>query len=212
MSISFWKPLAGLPTSLRAAVCVALVACGVGGGTPLHQTGAGGARGKGGASGTGGATGAGGAGSGDAAGAGGAAGSAGGTFDAAADACAQDSGDFKTDCLNCANGDPCGVCLCNDCTAQTQKCNETPGCREIGLCAKNNNCVDAVTCFCGTASAIDCAGGRGNGKCKQVVLDAPGGRTPTLTNLSAGPAADAAAALAACADPDGGPCGKACGQ
>jgi hypothetical protein len=93
----------------------------------------------------------------------------------------------------------CERCVCERCQDSFQKCVDTPGCPEILQCALEAGCT-GTDCFCGDASVTNCLNGQGNGPCKNVFLAAPDGREPTLTRPSGGPAADAANAIASCAE------------
>jgi hypothetical protein len=99
----------------------------------------------------------------------------------------------------CSSGDDaCGTCLCDACEDEVARCAATPGCFEIVACARLNACV-GFACFCGSIDVIACAtSGAANGPCLAPTLAAPGSRLPTLANPSAGPASDAALALANC--------------
>ena len=160
---------------------------------------------------SGGANGANGAGASSGAGNGGNAGSAGktsGTTDTGgAGSAAGASGEFEQECLARA-ADACEQCLCSACTDQLQACASTEGCPEVVICIRDNHCT-GIACYCGTFDAIACANGEANGPCKAAILDAPGGRVPTLISPSAGPASDAALAISVCEQP-GQPCAQAC--
>lgn len=98
-------------------------------------------------------------------------------------------------------GDACAACLCERCRDELDSCAGTEGCLEILTCVRESACAGSA-CYCGDASLPACVGGQANGACKQAVLAAPGGREPTLTNPSGGPASDAALAVAQCAQAD----------
>jgi hypothetical protein len=57
---------------------------------------------------------------------------------------------------------------------------------------------------------LRCLSGEADGPCKDVILSLPGGREPTLTAPSAGPASDAATALSQCSQPPTGLCASEC--
>ena len=98
----------------------------------------------------------------------------------------------------CNSGDACGVCICNECGDAFAACANTPGCLEIVACARINRCV-GFDCYCGSLDPITCAtNGPGNGPCVEETLAAPRSRIATLGNPSAGPASDAALAIATC--------------
>lgn len=138
------------------------------------------------------------------------AGKAGGSEpEGAAGACeaADPEASFEDNCVACAASD-CEHCLCTDCSEPVQNCATTSGCPEIAACIRESQCA-GVACYCGTFDALACAAGQSDGPCKAVILGAPGGREPTLISPSAGPASDAAVAIAACMEP-GGSCAAAC--
>jgi len=114
---------------------------------------------------------------------------------------------FKTRCLACAT-DMCGTCLCNDCTQKLETCQNTPGCQDVSDCVIASGC-NSEACYCGSHTLTDCLSGQSDGPCKDVMLNAPGGHEPTLGNVSAGPATDAALAVGLCAI-SGGPCETEC--
>jgi hypothetical protein len=114
---------------------------------------------------------------------------------------------FEQDCLAHA-ADSCEQCLCSSCTEQLQACAATEGCPELLVCIRDNHC-EGIACYCGTFDAVACANGEANGPCKAAILDAPGGRVPTLIRPSAGPASDAAVAISLCQQ-SGQPCAQAC--
>jgi hypothetical protein len=117
------------------------------------------------------------------------------------------SGQFEQDCLARA-ADACEQCLCSSCTDQLKACAATEGCPELVVCIRGNQC-QGIACYCGTFDAIACANGQADGPCKSAILDAPGGRKPTLINPSGGPASDAAVAISLC-EQSGAPCAQAC--
>ena len=117
------------------------------------------------------------------------------------------SGEFEQGCLARA-ADACEQCLCTSCTDQLQACAATEGCPELVVCIRDNHCQGAA-CYCGTFDPVACANGQANGPCKAAILDAPGGRVPTLISPSAGPASDAAVAISHC-EQSGQPCAQAC--
>ena len=106
---------------------------------------------------------------------------------AGADACTDSTVPFETRCAACVATD-CDRCVCHECTAEAEACEQTPGC----------------------ADPLRCATGGGNGPCKDAIVKAPSGREPTLDNPSAGPASDAAVALSGCMEPPAGPCATQC--
>ena len=97
----------------------------------------------------------------------------------------------------CSTGNACVACLCQHCPMQVETCEATPGCQEIANCVATNRC-NGLACDCGTVDELSCAAGQADGPCRDVILNAPGGRKPTLANQSAGPATDAAIALGNC--------------
>jgi hypothetical protein len=133
-----------------------------------------------------------------------------GSFVVGGGACREDVPDAEWDanCLSCAAGDACASCACQSCAAEIHTCEDTPGCLEIAACVKLASCV-GVECYCGTDTAATCANGGGNGPCKAAVLNAPGGKAPTLLQPSGGPASDAVTALATCMQ-DMSKCGSLC--
>jgi hypothetical protein len=97
-----------------------------------------------------------------------------------------------------SGGDACGSCLCDACAAEVASCTATPGCFEIVACARLNGCV-GFACFCGSVDLIACATiGGANGPCVDATLGAPGSHLPSLASPSAGPASEAALAIANC--------------
>lgn len=104
-------------------------------------------------------------------------------------------------CEELGTSDACGVCVCSECGAELDTCANTPGCPEILACVRENGC-SGTDCFCGDAALTRCFNGGGDGPCKDVVLAAPGGREPTLSDPSGGPASDAALEVGECADDD----------
>lgn len=128
----------------------------------------------------------------------------------AADDCAAASdpgGSFEENCLACA-ATSCERCLCTDCSEPVQACASTSGCPQIAACIRASGCV-GIACYCGTFDAVACGAGQANGPCKATILAAPGSSVPSLLNPSAGPASDAAVAIAACTQP-GQSCAQAC--
>lgn len=114
---------------------------------------------------------------------------------------------FEENCLVCAETD-CERCLCMNCAQPLQTCAETSGCPEIAACIQASQCA-GIDCYCGTFDALACAAGQSDGPCKSAILAAPGGREPSLTAPSAGPASDAAIAISACIEP-GASCADSC--
>jgi hypothetical protein len=114
---------------------------------------------------------------------------------------------FEQTCLACATDD-CERCLCSECTDALQTCADTAGCPEILLCIREQQC-DGLACYCGTFDPVACSSGQSNGPCKATILQAPGSSEPTLVHQSAGPASDAALAIADCTQV-GRPCAGAC--
>jgi hypothetical protein len=104
---------------------------------------------------------------------------------------------FEASCVACAGDDLCAQCLCTDCTDMVEQCTHTTGCTEILACVRDTGC-SGTECYCGDANITSCATGAANGVCKSVMLDAPGAHAPTLGEPSAGPATDAALAVARC--------------
>jgi hypothetical protein len=139
--------------------------------------------------------------------AGGADGTSGAANASGAGSTAGPSGEFESACLARA-ADSCEQCLCSSCTEPLQACAATEGCPELAVCIRDNHCR-GIACYCGTFDAITCANGEANGPCKAAILDAPGGRMPTLISPSAGPASDAAVAISLC-EQSGQPCAQAC--
>jgi hypothetical protein len=114
---------------------------------------------------------------------------------------------FKARCLACAT-DTCGTCLCNDCTQKLETCQDTPGCQDVADCVIASGC-NSEACYCGGYALSDCLSGQADGPCKAVMLNAPGGHEPSIGDISAGPATDAALAVGLCAI-SGGPCADEC--
>jgi hypothetical protein len=114
---------------------------------------------------------------------------------------------FEERCRDSASDD-CEVCLCTQCSAELQSCSETSGCLEIIACIRASGCT-GVGCYCGTFDAAACASGQADGPCRSAMLNAPGGKVPTLLSPSAGPAADAAVAIDLCMQA-AEPCAVAC--
>ena len=105
--------------------------------------------------------------------------------------------------------DDCAHCVCDECAPEAEACELRPGCAEIAACVLSTGCVGAA-CFCGAVDTLRCLSGAANGPCMDVILSAPGGRSPTLADPSAGPASDAAVALGECAEPPSGACATEC--
>ena len=103
---------------------------------------------------------------------------------------------FEERCLGAAAND-CEECACTHCSVQLQTSAETSGCPEITACIRTSGCT-GVDCYCGTFDAAACASGQADGPCRSAMLNAPGGKMPTLLSPSAGPAADAAVAIDGC--------------
>jgi hypothetical protein len=134
--------------------------------------------------------------------------SAGASGEGGASACNPDdtSIPFQTRCLACATND-CGRCLCTGCEQDLKTCQGTPGCEEIAQCVIDQGCT-GIDCYCGTFALVQCLGGQSDGPCKDVILNAPGGHEPSLSSISAGPAADAALQVGSCATT--GSCSATC--
>jgi hypothetical protein len=194
------KPGGDADASPREASGGTTAELGVSAGTSTSNEG--GAANLGGAANTGGATNAGGATS-----TGGATSPGGAANTGGAGSAAGASGDFEQDCLAVA-ADSCEQCLCSSCTDQLRACADTEGCPELAVCIRDNHCK-GIACYCGTFDPVACANGEANGPCKSAILDAPGGRVPTLLSPSAGPASDAAVAISHCQQ-SGQPCAQAC--
>lgn len=130
---------------------------------------------------------------------GGTAGASGSASVGGAAQCRNDVSDaeWEANCVVCAAEDACGGCLCENCATELQACDRTPGCDEIAACVQAAGC-QGIDCYCGTDNPALCAAGGGNGPCKDVILGAPGGKAPTLTQPSAGPASDAVTNVATC--------------
>jgi hypothetical protein len=111
-------------------------------------------------------------------------------------------------CGELDTNDACGACVCSECGDTLDACAATPGCPEILACVRENAC-SGTDCFCGDATLTRCFAGEGDGPCKDAVLAAPGGREPTLSDPSGGPASDAALAVGECAEDDDG-CADVC--
>jgi hypothetical protein len=101
-----------------------------------------------------------------------------------------------------SNVDACTACLCSHCPTEVETCESTPGCQAIADCVATSRC-EGVACYCGTVDPLGCAAGTANGPCRDVILNAPSGHKPTLADQSAGPAADAAVAVATCGTKNG---------
>jgi len=125
----------------------------------------------------------------------------------AAGAAAGPAAEFEQACLAQA-ASPCEQCLCSSCTEQLQACAVTDGCPALVVCIRDNHC-EGIDCYCGSFDAVACVNGEADGPCKAAILDAPGGRVPTLLSPSAGPASDAAVAISRC-EQSGQPCAEAC--
>jgi hypothetical protein len=108
---------------------------------------------------------------------------------------------FSDACAVQSGSDACATCVCNECASELADCSGTPGCAEILACVRENGCSGS-DCYCGDARLTECFRGEGNGPCRDVVLAAPGGREPTVSDPSGGPASDAALEVADCADAD----------
>ena len=121
---------------------------------------------------------------------------------------AGSTSDFEQRCHAGAT-DECAHCVCRECAAEAEACELRDGCSAIAACVLETGCT-GTACFCGTADTLRCLSGAANGPCKEVISSAPGGRSPTLDNPSAGPAADAAVALGACTEPPSGVCAPDC--
>jgi hypothetical protein len=104
-------------------------------------------------------------------------------------------------CTALGSTDACAACICERCGSELQTCVETDGCPEILVCVRESAC-SGRSCFCGDASLTECLRGEANGPCRDVILAAPGGRTPSAQDPSAGPASDAALRVGECADDD----------
>lgn len=116
---------------------------------------------------------------------------------------------YAQNCVTCSGEDYCLQCICTHCTSEVRACSETQGCTDISACVQNSRCT-GMDCYCGTHDALSCALGQADGPCREAMLNAPSGRVPTLANPSAGPASDAAVAVATCLDKDGSECKKLC--
>ena len=128
--------------------------------------------------------------------------------DGGAPACNPDdlSVPFETRCLACATS-ACGTCLCSGCEQELQTCQNTSGCEAIAQCVLDSGCT-SIDCYCGTHDLASCLSGQSDGPCKDVILSAPGAHEPSLQDISAGPAADAALAVGSCAT--SGACAASC--
>jgi hypothetical protein len=113
---------------------------------------------------------------------------------------------FEARCLACATN-ACGSCLCSGCQQELQTCQATAGCEDIAQCVLDSGCT-SIDCYCGTHALAECLAGQSDGPCKDVILNAPGGHEPSLQDISAGPAADAALAVGSCAT--SGSCAATC--
>ena len=104
-------------------------------------------------------------------------------------------------CSALGSGDACGTCVCTECRSELDACLGVPGCAEILACVRECGC-SGRECYCGDASLTECVRGEANGPCQEVVLAAPGGKAPSITDPSGGPASDAALNVSDCADED----------
>ena len=104
-------------------------------------------------------------------------------------------------CSALGEGDACGTCVCTECRSELDTCLGVPGCAEILACVRESGC-SGRECYCGDASLTECVRGEANGPCQEAVLAAPGGKAPSITDPSGGPASDAALNVSDCADQD----------
>jgi hypothetical protein len=104
-------------------------------------------------------------------------------------------------CSALGDGDACGSCVCAECRSELDACLGVPGCAEILACVRESGC-SGRECYCGDASLTECVRGDANGPCQEAVLAAPGGKAPSITDPSGGPASDAALNVSDCADQD----------
>jgi hypothetical protein len=116
--------------------------------------------------------------------------------------------EWDANCLACASGEACAICLCTNCAQAIRDCEATEGCKQIAACVQSSGC-QGVDCYCGTDTLPMCTSGGGNGPCKDIILGAPGGKAPTVADLSGGPASDAVAQVALCMQ-DQSKCGATC--
>lgn len=112
-----------------------------------------------------------------------------------------DAAGLSAACAALDTSDACGECVCRECGESLDTCANTPGCAEILACVRENGC-SGTDCFCGDTTIARCFAGGADGPCKEAVLSAPGGREPTISDPSGGPASDAALAVGECADED----------
>jgi hypothetical protein len=109
----------------------------------------------------------------------------------------------------CNAGDACGDCLCDECEEPLADCAGTPGCLEIIACSRNFGCF-GFECYCGSVDPIICATtDLADGPCVGIMLAAPGGHPPSVSEQNAGPASQAALAVANCS---GQLCAAPCGN
>lgn len=111
-------------------------------------------------------------------------------------------------CSVLGDADACGACVCSECRSELDACLAVPGCAEILACVRESGCTGR-DCYCGDASLTECVRGEANGPCQEAVLAAPGGRAPSVTDPSGGPASDAALSVSDCAD-EGDTCQDVC--
>jgi len=104
-------------------------------------------------------------------------------------------------CSALGSSEACGTCVCSECRSELDACLGVPGCAEILACVRESGCTGR-DCYCGDASLTECVRGEANGPCQEVVLAAPGGKAPSITDPSGGPASDAALSVSDCADDD----------
>jgi hypothetical protein len=133
----------------------------------------------------------------------------GGTYNGAGGAAPLQTGDSLRAACEAPPRDACAACVCSSCKAELARCDETAGCTDILKCVAESGCSGAA-CYCGTIDVLRCANGEANGPCKAAMLSAPGSRTPTLADASAGPASDAALGIANCMQGPRSPCAAAC--
>lgn len=104
-------------------------------------------------------------------------------------------------CSALGSVDACGGCVCSECRSELDACLGVPGCAEILACVSESGCAGRE-CYCGDASLTECVRGEANGPCQEVVLAAPGGKAPSISDPSGGPASDAALNVSDCAGED----------
>lgn len=104
-------------------------------------------------------------------------------------------------CSALGEGDACGACVCTECRSELDTCLGVQGCAAILACVRESGC-SGRECYCGDASLTECVRGEANGPCQEAVLAAPGGKAPSITDPSGGPASDAALDVSDCADED----------